>query len=207
MKSTRLLIATACLCAASCGPSEPSSQPSAAGTSGVNAGAAADTASQPSEDPEVTLEIKSWDQTQEYVAAQQGKVVVLDLWSTWCGPCKREFPNLVELHQAHPGQVACVSFAMDYEGLPDEPVESFRENVLKFLDEQQATLTNILSSDPSDEVFRQLELGSIPAVLVYGRDGQLARRFDNDENLYGAEGFTYEDHIVPLVDELLAGIE
>ncbi len=34
-------------------------------------------------DAPIPLEIKSWDETQQWVASQKGKVVVLDLWSNW----------------------------------------------------------------------------------------------------------------------------
>ena len=49
----------------------------------------------------VTLDIKSWDETLELVAQHKGKVVVLDVWSTSCEPCMAEFPHLVELHKQH----------------------------------------------------------------------------------------------------------
>jgi thiol-disulfide isomerase/thioredoxin len=153
--------------------------------------------------PDVTVTIKSWDETQQLVAQQRGKVVVLDLWSTWCVPCVREFPNLVKLHRAHPDEVVCMSFNLDYSGVPDEPAESFQESVQAFLSKHGATFTNVISSDPADEVFNRLDLGSIPAVMVYDRDGQLAKRFDNDDAAYGDEGFTYDDHIIPFVGQLL----
>jgi thiol-disulfide isomerase/thioredoxin len=153
---------------------------------------------------QISLEVKSWDQTQQLVAAQKGKVVVVDMWSTWCEPCVREFPNLVKLHRAHPNAVVCLSFNLDYSGAAGETPESFREAVSEFLNKQGATLQNVISSDATDDVFQRLKLGSIPAVLVYGPDGRLAKRFDNDDGLYGEEGFTYEKQIVPLVEQLLA---
>ena len=148
--------------------------------------------------------MKSWDQTQQSVAAQQGKVVVLDLWSTWCVPCVREFPNLVKLQRAHPVDVVCLGFNLDYSGAAGETPESFRAAVGEFLTQQGASFENVISSDAADDVFLRLKLGSIPAVLVYGPDGQLTKRFDNDDALYGDEGFTYEKHIVPWVEQLLA---
>ena len=45
-------------------------------------------------------EILSWDQTQKRREQFAGKVVVLDVWSTYCDPCVREFPNLVKLQDA-----------------------------------------------------------------------------------------------------------
>ena len=148
--------------------------------------------------------MKSWDEIQQSIAAHKGKVVVLDLWSTWCEPCVREFPNLVTLQRAHPVDVVCLGFNLDYSGAAGETPESFRGAVGEFLTRQGASFENVISSDAADDVFQRLNLGSIPAVLVYGPDGQLTKRFDNDDVLYGDEGFTYDKHIVPWVEQLLA---
>jgi thiol-disulfide isomerase/thioredoxin len=150
------------------------------------------------------LAVKSWDETQQAVAAQKGKVVVLDLWSTWCVPCVREFPNLVKLQRDHPMDVVCLGFNLDYSGAAGETPESFRAAVGEFLTKQGASFENVISRDAADDVFQRLKLGSIPAVLVYGPDGQLTKRFDNDDALYGDDGFTYDKHIVPWVEQLLA---
>lgn len=150
---------------------------------------------------EVPLTIKSWDETQQLVAAHKGKVVVVDIWSTWCVPCMREFPNLVQLQRNYPEQVACISVDVDYEGLDD--VESVREPVEQFLRKQGAQFENVICHDPADEIYERLKLGSIPAVLVYDQSGQLHKRFDNDDMLYGEEGFTYQQHIVPVVEKLI----
>jgi hypothetical protein len=47
-----------------------------------------------------------------------------------------------------------------------------------------------------------MDLAAIPAVYVYGRDGKLAKRFDNDNIKTEDEAFTYED-VNKLVNELL----
>ncbi len=149
------------------------------------------------------LAVTSWDETQKRLAAHSGKVVVLDLWSTWCVPCVREFPNLVKLQRDHADDVVCLGVNLDYSGAAGETPESFRPAVSEFLTKHGATFENVICSDAADEVFRRQKLGSIPAVLVYGPDGQLSKRFDNDDSLYGDEGFTYEKHIAPWVERLL----
>ena len=116
-----------------------------------------------------------WKQVEELIASQKGKVVVVDMWSLSCAPCRREFPNLVKLHNEKSDQVACVSVSTDYAGIKSKPVESYEPKVLEFLTEQKSTLTNVLCSTEADEVFDTLSLASIPAVYVYGKDGTLAQ--------------------------------
>ena len=149
-----------------------------------------------------TVEILSWEQTQKRREKFQGKVVVLDVWSTFCQPCVREFPNLVKLQERLGGKVACISFNTDYTGAKDEPPESFRKNVLAFLTTQQAHLFNVLSSDPNEEFYDKIRLGGPPAVFVYDRQGKLVKRFDNSQVPKVPE-FTYQRDVIPLVERLL----
>lgn len=151
----------------------------------------------------VTLEIMDWKATQELVAAQKGKIVVLDAWSTSCDPCVEEFPNLVALHRKFGADVACISMSCDYAGVKKKPPEFYRERVQKFLEKQGATFTNILSSVPADELFEQMDIPAIPAVYVYGRDGKLVKLFENSQIKKESDAFTYKD-VTKLVAELVA---
>ncbi len=149
------------------------------------------------------LEVLSWDQTQKRREQFVGKVVVLDVWSTYCDPCLREFPNLVKLQTRFAKQVACISFNTDYAGAKDEPPETFRKRVQDFLTSQKADLLNVLSSDPNDDFYTQIRLGGPPAVFVYDRQGKLVKRFDNSQVPKTPE-FNYKNDVVPLVERLLA---
>lgn len=152
--------------------------------------------------PKIELKVATWAKTLAEIKAFKGKVVVVDMWSTSCIPCMREFPNLVKLQVKHGKRIVCVSFNCDYLGIAGKPPESYRGRALKFLKKQRAALVNILSSTPSDELFDQMDLGSIPAIYVFDPSGRLVQRFDNDDRDSGDE-FTYKDHVVPLVEKLL----
>jgi thiol-disulfide isomerase/thioredoxin len=129
---------------------------------------------------------------------------VLDAWSTSCVPCIKEFPNLVNLHKKHAAKgLVCMSMSCDYAGISKKPPEFYKERVLKFLEKQEATFQNILSNVPSDELFDEMKLSSIPAVYVFGRDGKLVKRFDNENAKTEEDNFTYEQ-VTQMVEELLS---
>jgi thiol-disulfide isomerase/thioredoxin len=153
----------------------------------------------------IELKELSWDQLQEVVARHKGKVVVVDIWSTSCEPCLREFPHLVALQQRHPDDVICISFDCDYIGAKNKAVGYYRERVLKQLTSQHAEkLINGMSTVAADELFQQLDIDSIPAVYVYDRAGRISKRFDNRTPAGDSEeGISYEKQIDPLVADLV----
>ena len=129
--------------------------------------------------------------------------MVLDVWSTYCDPCVREFPNLVTLQKHFGDKVRCISFDTDYSGAVREPPESFRKPVLDFLSKHAANeLLNVISSDASEDFFNKIHLGGPPAVFVYDQSGKLVHRFDNSQTPKTPE-LTYERDVVPLVEKLL----
>lgn len=154
-----------------------------------------------SQSAEVKLQILDYDAIAQLIARHQGKVVVLDCWSTSCEPCMKEFPGLVALHRKYKDRVACISLSFDYEGIgkPEDKVPL----VLDFLKQQGATFDNILSSTHSDTLYTRLDFGSIPAVFVYDQQGQLKKRFDDSTPGAGGGHFTYAE-VEALVLELLA---
>jgi thiol-disulfide isomerase/thioredoxin len=180
-----------------------------AGTSGCSSSSATGGEETPpaqaatSKAPAPAVEIMTWDETQKRLESLRGKVVVLDVWSTYCDPCVREFPNLVALQSRFGDKVACVSFNTDFSGDKDEPPESFRKPVLEFLTVKKARMLNVICSQPGEELFDQIKLGGPPAVFVYAQSGKLARRFDNSQVPKKPE-FTYKTDVVPLVEKLLA---
>lgn len=153
--------------------------------------------------PEVQLKYANWEETEELVAAHRGKVVVLDVWSSWCVPCLKEFPNLVKLHQQQTDRVICMSLNCNYVGIVDQPPDEARTAVESFLRKQGAIFENVICTDTDEQLFMKLDAASIPIVRVYDKQGKLAKQFVNDQGEYGEDGFTYARHILPLVESLL----
>jgi len=151
---------------------------------------------------DVSLTQATWEEVLEAAKSHPGKIVVLDIWSTSCQPCLREFPHLVEISEKYTDHVVCLSCSTDYIGISSKPPEYYEKQVRKFLSAQNAKFDNYLCTEPADELFQKIDLASIPAVYIFGSDGELVERFDNDEQKYGDE-FTYQEHILPKLKSLL----
>ncbi len=113
------------------------------------------------------------------VKKHEGKVVVLDYWSTSCPPCVKEFPGLVALADKHGDSVVCLSLAIEYDGFgkPEEclpPVQAFLEKA------GAQRVVNFVASEEADAIYEKLDLASVPAVAVWKPDGSLAMRYDDD---------------------------
>lgn len=146
----------------------------------------------PARGEEVTLTPGKLADLEKFVATHKGKVVVVDFWADYCVPCKKEFPNLVRLHQerAKDGLV-CASVTVD------EPED--REKALAFLKRQNATFFN-MAFDEKYEVWQdKFGVAAVPMVLVYGKDGKLAKAFSVDDP---KNQFQYSD-VEKMIDTLL----
>ena len=107
------------------------------------------------------------------------------------------------MRNAFGDQVECFTLSLDFAGGDTAQAEALREDVLKVLKEHGITVNNIICSDPAADIFEKLDPLSIPVALVYDGDGQLRKRFHNDSDEFGADGFRYEEHVIPYVEKLL----
>lgn len=92
----------------------------------------------------------------------RGKVVYLDFWASWCGPCKRSFPWMNQLQQRFGGeglQVVAIN------------VDEKRENAAAFLSKVPAQFT--VAYDPAGAIAKAYGIKGMPSSALIGRDGQL----------------------------------
>jgi thiol-disulfide isomerase/thioredoxin len=158
---------------------------------------------EPDSNSAVSAKIAPWPEIEAAIQAQRqsGKVVVVDYWTTFCPPCRKEFPELVKLHRRLGQHVVCISVALDFDNL--DSVESCHQEALKFLEEQQATFQNYVCSTAAEDVFgKLLPDQSVPAVYVYNQQGEQVGHFPDPQSA-GSEEFTYAADVIPLVESLL----
>lgn len=181
-------------------PATPAPEPAAATEGGASSNETSSQAPFASTDS-VATEVVTWEQVQEIVKSHQGKVVVLDLWSTYCPPCIKELPGLVKLHDKYPADVVCLTLNCNFNGLGSPHDE--KDEIIRVLTEVGAKGRNLVSKEADTELYQRIGIASIPVVYVYDRTGQLAKTFDNEKGEYPGEGFNYADHIAPLVESLV----
>lgn len=159
--------------------------------------------SQPEPAQEIALSVKSLAELQAWVAEQKGKAVVVDYWSTSCGPCVTELPHFTALQNMHGDKLVCASFSLDYIGSAGGPSEKLQAQVLGVLKKLGVATTNFLSSDKDEDVTAAIDVAAIPAAMVYDRAGNLHKKFTNDDGEYGKGGYTYKQDVYPVVEELV----
>lgn len=131
------------------------------------AGPAAATSRQPVAQPAVVRVTAS--DLRHVIRGAAGRVVLVNVWATWCEPCREEFPDLLRLRRALAGRgldLILVSADFDKE-LPQ---------VRSFLARQGVDFTTYLKSESDMPFINGLDpawSGSLPATFVYDRSGAL----------------------------------
>jgi len=116
------------------------------------------------------------------IESNQGKVLIINFWATWCSPCVKEFPGLMNLRKGYSeDDLTIIGISMDY-GM--RPVENFvKQNQVNF---------PIVLDDES--IGSMLDIKSIPRTLIYNRAG---------EKILDHLGFISEESFHHVVERLL----
>ncbi len=114
------------------------------------------------------------------VKERKGKVVLVDFWATWCGPCVEKFPKHVERHAKYAEKgLVCMSVSLD----PRRDDKYDKDKVLKFLKEKGAVFPNfvLLGREHDDEkIVKRFGLdGGIPFLALFGKSGE--RVWDSEQ--------------------------
>jgi len=64
-------------------------------------------------EPAPTFALKGIDGKEYSLADFRGQFVVLNIWATWCGPCRREIPEIIAFAHAHEGEATVISISVD----------------------------------------------------------------------------------------------
>ncbi len=151
-----VIVLTACRRAEAPGPAQkkaaPSPRPSANAAESVDVGT-----------PLPSYTAKWLDGSSFDLASQKGSVVFLNLWATWCGPCRFEIPELEKLHQKYaPRGFKVIGVSVDEGGAGD---------VNSFLKQQKISYP--IAIDPDGKLATILQTSVLPTSVMLDKSGHV----------------------------------
>src|SRR5579884_1993663 len=150
--------ATACLFFTGCAKA-----PKTAQAADVNAQAATGDQKEHKLAPDFTL--KDVNNVKVKLSDYKGKVVLLDFWATWCGPCKIEIPWFMEFENQFKDRCfAVLGVSMDEGGWND---------VRPYIEERKINYRILLGNDEVGQAYGGVD--SLPTTLLIDRSGRIAQ--------------------------------
>ncbi len=100
-----------------------------------------------------------------------GKPLLVNFWATWCGPCREEFPDLVNIDEEYRGRIDFFTISLDF-------AEEIDAAVPKFLSEMKAEMpTYLLVSADENAIISSIAKdwnGALPSTIFYNEKGEIA---------------------------------
>jgi thiol-disulfide isomerase/thioredoxin len=108
----------------------------------------------------------------------KGKVIFLNLWATWCGPCRAEMPSIQELYdKVDHDKIAFVMLSLD---LPEH-----QPKITRYISEKSFTFPVY---QPLTALPKQMQVSTIPTTFVVSPDGRIKMKKSGMSN-YATEDF------------------
>jgi len=99
-----------------------------------------------------------------------GKVVILNVWATWCGPCRKEIPDFIKIQEDYQGR------GVEVLGVTAEDERNTADAVREFVKEYKINY-KVVWVDQAGWGAYLLPTGAIPQTNIIGQDGRLLRKF------------------------------
>lgn len=94
----------------------------------------------------------------------KNKVIFLNLWATWCGPCRAEMPTIQKLHDKMAGDPNVVFVMLSIDKDKDLP------KVVRYLKDKRYTFRSYM---PSGYLTEQINVPNIPTTFIISKQGKI----------------------------------
>jgi thiol-disulfide isomerase/thioredoxin len=116
-------------------------------------------------DPAPELKAKDLNGNELSLEAYKGKVVLLNFWATWCGPCRAEIPSLIRMQEAYKDRLQIIGMDVD----DDDP-----EKLRAFVKSQGINYPVAMTSDTVRLAYGGI--AALPTVFIINRDSKVVQK-------------------------------
>src|SRR5256885_3725800 len=112
-----------------------------------------------------TFSARDLDGREVSTASWRGKVVIINFWATWCGPCRAEIPDLVALQEKYRDRLQVIGISQD---------EAPPEVVKRFAVEHHVNYPVMMTTPEIDKMFPGI--GALPASFIVDRESRVVQK-------------------------------
>lgn len=116
------------------------------------------------------LKVTAVDGSKIDLSRLRGKVVLLDFWATWCGPCLKEFPNVLATYNKFHGKgFEIIGISLDHN----------KESLIRFIKARGITWPQYL--DENNQISQRFEIDGIPTMWLINKQGLVVNMNARDD--------------------------
>lgn len=126
------------------------------------------TAAEPKQNDKISVEKIDKAKLSKLIKERKGKPLFLNLWATWCVPCREEFPSIVKLTTEYKD--------VDFVGISVDFPEEVESKIIPFLKSNKANFVSYVNGFEGDEELINLLdknwNGALPATFIFDKNGK-----------------------------------
>ena len=130
-----------------------------------------------------TVEAINTDSLNKEISEAKSQLLIVDFWATWCSPCKKQLPVLLNLYEKYKSKgLSIIGVAMDYNA----------QNVNKFLKNSDINYPIYLGNEDIAYIYK---VKAVPTMHIYDRSGNLLKTH---------AGFISECELSQIIEDVLS---
>lgn len=117
-------------------------------------------------EPAIDFKFQNSEGKEIALSSLKGKAVYIDVWATWCGPCKKEIPYLIKLKEEYKNkEIVFLGVSIDAQADHDKWKKFLVDNNLKGI--------QLFAGDKADDISKPYKIKNIPRFILIDKNGRI----------------------------------
>lgn len=130
-------------------------------------------------DKEYTVDSVNEQKLEQIISDRNGKYLFVNIWASWCVPCREEFPDLVELFDKYKDSLDIIALSVDYK-------DEIDNKVIPFISKMNVSFPVFISDFKKDDqlikFFNENWSGALPATFIYNLEGKQIMKLEGKQS-------------------------